>query len=77
LLVLFLGDLKQVGVVLLAWMTAKLAANWQRQPYKGDGGAKDQELRVYSISALMAGTLSLSIGVIGGAIARWGAGVVS
>ena len=66
LLVLFLPDIKEVGVVLLAWMTAKLASNWQRQPFKGDGGEADQLVRVYSISALMAGTLSLGFGILGG-----------
>jgi hypothetical protein len=71
-LVVTITDMKEVGVVLLAWMTAKLAANWQRQPFKGDGGVKDQKLRVYTISALMAGTLSLGFGILGGLIARHG-----
>jgi hypothetical protein len=57
-------------------MTAKLAANWQRQPFKGDGGVKDQKLRVYTISALMAGTLSLGFGILGGLIARQGLALI-
>jgi hypothetical protein len=75
-LVVSTGDMKEVGVVLLAWMTAKLAANWQRQPFKGDGGVKDQKLRVYTISALMAGTLSLGFGILGGLIARQGLALI-
>ena len=72
LLLVFLTDMKEVGVVLLAWMTAKLASNWQRQPFKGDDGEADQLVRVYSISALMGGTLSLGFGILGGLIARCG-----
>jgi len=56
--------------VLIAWMAAKLALNWKR-PLPPKGSKKEErERRVYGISALMAGTLSLSIGVIGGIIAR-------
>jgi hypothetical protein len=55
--------------VLIAWMAAKLALNWKRPPSKESSKA-ERERRVYGISALMAGTLSLSIGVIGGIIAR-------
>lgn len=70
LLVIAISDVDQVALILLAWMAAKLAANWQRQPVKGDDSEADQRVRVYTISALMAGTLSLVLGVSGGAIAR-------
>jgi hypothetical protein len=56
--------------VLIAWMAAKLALNWKRPSSKESSNA-ERERRVYGISALMAGTLSLSIGVVGGIIARW------
>ena len=57
--------------VLIAWMTAKLALNWKRHPYKLNK-KEERKVRVYGISALLAGTLSLGIGVIGGLIARCG-----
>ena len=57
-------------VLLIAWMGAKLALNWKKQTFTGLSDA-DRMVRVYGISALMAGTLSLGFGVIGGLIARW------
>jgi hypothetical protein len=57
-------------VVLIAWMTAKLALNWNRPG--ADVKEDERQVRVYGISALLAGTLSLGIGVIGGLIARCG-----
>ena len=50
-------------------MGAKLALNWKKQTFTGLSDA-DRMVRVYGISALMAGTLSLGFGVIGGLIAR-------
>jgi hypothetical protein len=76
-LVVTVSEFQQVALILLAWMGAKLAANWQRQPFRGDGSAADQRLRIYTISALMAGTLSLAIGIAGGEIARRGAECMS
>ena len=66
-----LADVENAYAVLIAWMAAKLAANWQRPTVVGDS-AVDREVRVYGISALMAGTLSLSLAVIGATIARLG-----
>jgi hypothetical protein len=63
LLVLFISDVEQVALLLIAWMGAKLASNWQRHPF-------DNTVRVYTVSALMAGTISLSFGVAGGLMAR-------
>jgi hypothetical protein len=62
-LVIAVSQIEQVTLILLAWLGAKLAANWQRAPY-------DELARVYTISALMAGTLSVGLGVLGGVIAR-------
>jgi ABC-type dipeptide/oligopeptide/nickel transport system permease subunit len=45
-------------------MAAKLAANWQRRE------EADYGVRANTLIALMAGTLSLGIGVLGGLIAR-------
>jgi hypothetical protein len=58
--------------VLGAWMAAKLALNRQRPPFNADDAEAERQVRVYGISALMAGTLSLGLGVIGGVIARCG-----
>jgi hypothetical protein len=59
-------------VVLGAYLAAKLTLNWKRIPYEKTKLEVERRVRVYGISALMAGVLSLSIGVIGGAIARCG-----
>ena len=57
--------------ILIAWMAAKLALNWKRPlPPSKENSKEERERRVYGMSALMAGTLSLGIGVIGGIIAR-------
>ena len=58
--------------ILIAWMVAKLAANWQRQLKSGNQDAEeaDRENRAATYIALMAGTVSLIFGAIGGAIAR-------
>jgi hypothetical protein len=63
-------DVEQALTVLIAWMAAKLAANWQRQTLAGDESEADRKIRIYTLTALMAGTLSLAFGVLGGAIAR-------
>jgi hypothetical protein len=67
-------NVEGVYAVLGAWMAAKLALNWQRPSYNKDDPNAEWQVRVYGISALMAGTLSLSLGAIGGAIARCGWG---
>lgn len=60
--------------ILIAWMAAKLAAGWPRQPLSGGSDEleveADREIRAGIFVALMAGTLSLLFGVIGGMIAR-------
>jgi hypothetical protein len=66
--VLVFANVPGTYVLLIAWMGTKLALNWKKQPFVG--ASSDRQVRVYSISALMAGTLSLGFGVIGGLIAR-------
>jgi uncharacterized protein YneF (UPF0154 family) len=60
--------------ILIAWMAAKLAASWPRQLLnRGSDELEveaDREIRAGIFIALMAGTLSLLFGVIGGLIAR-------
>ena len=63
-------NVEQALTVLIAWMAAKLAANWRRQTLVGDDSEADRKIRIYTLTALMAGTLSLGFGVLGGAIAR-------
>jgi hypothetical protein len=76
LLAFFLVCLNVEGAyaILIAWMAAKLAASWQRQPISGGLEAEeaDREIRAGIFIALMAGTVSLIFGVVGGAIARYG-----
>jgi hypothetical protein len=60
----WLMPVTQVGVVLLAWMTAKLARQRREQA--------DQKVRARTTVALITGTLSLGFGVVGGAIAKFG-----
>ena len=67
---LILFNVEQAMTVLIAWMAAKLAANWQRQTLVGDNSEVDRKIRIYTLTALMAGTLSLGFGALGGAIAR-------
>jgi hypothetical protein len=63
-LVAFGADATQIVTILIAWMLAKIAANWQRRP------GTDPEVRASTLIALMAGTLSLLLGVLGGFVAR-------
>ena len=54
---------ENAGTVLIAWMAAKLAANWQRQTMIEGGERYNRAMVTYTIIALMAGTLSLLFGV--------------
>ena len=57
--------------VLIGWMAAKLASDWQRQPITARTTRKAaRTIRAQTITALLAGTLSLGFGVAGGLIAR-------
>ena len=67
--VLFLFAVEDAGTVLIAWMAAKLAANWQRRELT-DNERKSLWIRAQTFVALMAGVLSLAIGVLGGSIAH-------
>lgn len=63
-------DVEQVGVILIAWTTAKLAANWQRRE------KADREVRARTLVALLTGILSLGFGILGGAIAKYGPAIL-
>ena len=67
--VLFLFAVEDAGTVLIAWMAAKLAANWQRRELT-DNERKSLWIWAQTFVALMAGVLSLAIGVLGGSIAH-------
>jgi hypothetical protein len=62
--ILVAAQVEGTATILVAWMAAKLAANWQRRE------EADYGVRANTLIALMAGTLSLGIGVLGGLIAR-------
>jgi hypothetical protein len=55
------------GAILAGWIAAKLASNWQRRVL---APKRQREIRVHTLIALMAGTLSVSIGAAAGYIAR-------
>lgn len=59
-------DPTAIATVLVAWTGAKLASNWQRAPVTGKRG---DYVRGRTLVALMAGTLSLAFGILGGLVA--------
>ena len=56
--------------VFIAWILAKLAANWQRRGIDKLDPEDERKIRAQTLIALKAGTLSLAIGVIGATVAR-------
>jgi hypothetical protein len=76
LLAFFLVCLNVEGTyaILIAWMAAKLALSWQRQPSSSDEREVevDREIRAVTLVALMGGIVSLTFGILGGVVARWG-----
>lgn len=56
--------------VILAWLAAKLAANWQRAEPTNASDSERQEYRTRSLIAVMAGIVSIGFGCFGGVIAR-------
>jgi hypothetical protein len=72
-LALYADKAEVVGTVLAAWLGAKLAANWQRQSLSVKiNSVENKRVRVYTLTALMGGVLSLAFGVAGGLVARFG-----
>jgi len=67
---LFFLGLDEAYTILLAWIVAKLASNWQRRSLDKIGPKLEREIRVQSLIALMAGTLSVAIGAVAGVFAR-------
>jgi small-conductance mechanosensitive channel len=62
--------LDEAYTILLAWIVAKLASNWQRRSLDKIGPKLEREIRVQSLIALVAGTLSVAIGAVAGVFAR-------
>jgi hypothetical protein len=58
--------------VLGIWLGLKLAANWQAMPHEDT--ATSREVSVGTLTAVMAGIISVGIGAFGGWLARWGCG---
>jgi hypothetical protein len=69
-LVLAFGLTATVGTALAAWIGAKLLANWRRQTAGQGQTLQDQIIRAHTMIALIAGTLSVSIGAACGWLAR-------
>jgi hypothetical protein len=67
--ILVVFNVDGTATILVAWMLAKLAANWQRRNMGGDE-ATNAAVRANTLIALMAGTASLLLGALGGVIAR-------
>ena len=63
----------QAGTALIAWLAAKLAANWRRRD-AGDDSDEAAIIRANTFIALMAGVLSVILGAVGGLIAGYGLG---
>jgi hypothetical protein len=78
LLAFFLVFLNVEGTyaILIAWMAAKLAFNWRRRPLSSSSDdlevEADREIRAGTLVALMGGIVSLTFGILGGVVARWG-----
>lgn len=56
--------------VILAWLAAKLAANWQRAEPANATEIERQEYRTRAQIALMAGVLSIAFAYFGGMVAK-------
>jgi hypothetical protein len=69
--ILVVTNVEGTGTILVAWMAAKLAANWQRRDMGGEEEA-NAVIRANTLIALLTGTLSLLLGAFGGVIARCG-----
>jgi hypothetical protein len=54
--------------VVLAWLAAKLAANWQRNEPANSTDDLRREYRTRSLIAVMAGIVSVAFGYLGGVI---------
>ena len=67
---LFFLNVSDAYTILALWIAAKLASNWQRRPVDKISKSDEREVRVQTLIALMAGTLSVGIGAVAGAFAR-------
>ncbi len=67
---ILLTDGQGAYAVLIAWMAAKLAANWPRWPLPKEDDEQLRKLRARTFIALMTGIVSLAFGVFGGLIAN-------
>lgn len=63
-------DLDSAGTILVAWMGAKLAANWQRQAMRKGSESYNRTMITHTMIALISGTISIALGALGGLIAR-------
>lgn len=67
---LVLWDFPDFQNVILAWLAAKLAANWQRPEPESASPAERQVYRTRALIAVMAGIVSIGFGYFGGVIAK-------
>ena len=67
--VLVMFDVQGAYTLLAIWTGAKLAASWHRFPVTSDEAGR--QVRAGTMVALIAGIVSVGIGVLVGLIARW------
>ena len=67
---LVVSDFPGFQNVILAWLAAKLAANWQRAEPVNSSDSERQEYRTRAQIALMAGVVSIAFAYFGGMIAK-------
>ena len=67
---LMLFDVTGAAAVLAAWLAGKLAASWKRYPVDQKDPTPGRGVRAGTMSALIAGVVSVSIGVLVGLAVR-------
>ena len=67
---IFVIGIQEAYTLLIAWIVAKLASNWQWRSLDKVGPKLDREIRAQSLIPLMAGTLSVAIRAVAGVLAR-------
>lgn len=64
-------EVRDAGTIFLAWIGAKLAANWQRRDADKVDEEQSRIIRGRTLIALMASALSLGVAVLSGALTRY------
>jgi hypothetical protein len=65
-----LFDVRNAGVMLGAWLAAKLAASWQRYPTDKTDMEENRQVRAGHLVALIVGIVSVAFGFLTGLLIR-------